>query len=217
MPKWVKTVAIVAVLITIVVVVRSLGLDQHIDTFREWVKAQGSLGPIIFILVYALATVLALPGSAFSIMAGVLFGSLLGVLVVIVGASIGASLCFLIARYLLRGSVESWLGKNEKFQKLDAITEKNGSIIVAITRLVPLFPFNLLNYGFGLTKVPFLTYVLWTFICIIPGTALFVVGTDAITQSISKGEVPWLLVGIVVLILGILTVIVRKAKKSIKE
>ncbi len=217
MPKWVKAVVILTLLVAVIIIIRSLGLDQHIEEFREWVKAQGSLGPIIFIAVYALVTVLALPGSAFSIMAGVLFGSLVGVIVVIVGATIGASLCFLIARYLLRGSVESWLEKSEKFQKLDNITEKNGSIIVAITRLVPLFPFNLLNYGFGLTKVPFLTYVLWTFTCIIPGTALYVVGTDAITQSISKGEIPWVLVGIVVLILGILTVVVNKARKSIKE
>ncbi len=217
MPKWVKTVCVLVVLVAIILVIRSLGLEQYIEPFREWVKAQGNLGPIIFILAYALATVLALPGSAFSIMAGVIFGSVLGVLVVVVGATIGAALCFLIARYLLRGTVEGWLGKNEKFQKLDSIAEKNGSIIVAITRLVPLFPFNVLNYGFGLTKIPFLTYALWTFICIIPGTALYVVGTDAIVQSFSKGEIPWLLVGIVALIMLILTVIVRKAKKSIKE
>ncbi len=217
MPKWIKTVLVLVCLVAIIVVVRSLGLEQYIEPFREWVKAQGNLAPIIFILAYAVATVLALPGSAFSIMAGVIFGSLLGVVVVIVGASIGAALCFLIARYLLRGTVEGWLGKNEKFQKLDKIAEKNGSIIVAITRLVPLFPFNILNYGFGLTKIPFLTYVLWTFICIIPGTALYVVGTDAIVQSFSKGEIPWLLVGIVALILLILIIIVRKAKKSIKE
>ncbi len=217
MPKWVKTVAIFICIILVIILIRSLGLEQYLLTFKEWVAAQGNLGPIIFIFAYAIGTVLALPGSALSIMAGVLFGSVLGVFVVITGATLGAALCFLIARYLLRGSVESWLGKNEKFQKLDAIAEKNGSIIVAITRLVPLFPFNMLNYGFGLTKVPFLTYVLWTFICIIPGTALYVVGTDAITQSISKGEIPWALIGIIILTLGILTVLVKKAKQSLKE
>ncbi len=217
MPKLVKVIGSLLAILLVIVVVRNLGLEQYLVEFKAWVATQGYWGPIIFIAAYAVATVLALPGSALSIMAGVLFGSVVGVSVVIVGATIGASLCFLIARYLLRESVESWLAKSEKFQKLDAITEKNGNIIVAITRLVPLFPFNMLNYGFGLTKVSFTTYVLWTFTCIIPGTALYVVGTDAITQSISAGEVPWVLVGVVLLILAILTVLVRKAKQSIKE
>ncbi len=217
MSKWLKTLVFLLLIIAGIVAVRSLGLEQYLVTFKTWVAQQGAWGPIIFMAVYAVSTVLALPGSALSIMAGVLFGSFWGVIVVLVGATVGASLCFLISRYLLRSNVERWLDKNEKFQKLDAITEKNGPIIVAVTRLVPLFPFNMLNYGFGLTKVPFLTYVLWTFTCIIPGTALFVVGTDVITKSISEGQVPWLLVGVVLLILAILTVLVRKAKQSIKE
>ncbi len=217
MPTWGKPLLLVLAIILGIVLVRSLGFEQHLVSFKTWVADQGPLAPLIFILVYALSTVLALPGSALSIMAGVLFGSVLGVGVVLVGATVGASLCFLIARYLLRGSVEQWLGKNEKFQKLDAITQKNGSIVVAITRLVPLFPFNMLNYGFGLTKVPFSTYVLWTFTCIIPGTVLFVVGTDAISQSISQGEIPWLLIAVLLLVVAILAVLVRKAKQSIQE
>ncbi len=217
MPKWVKMGAVLAVILVVFFVVRSLGLEQYLVDFKAWVAAQGHWGPFIFAAVYAISTIFALPGSALSIAAGVLFGSVMGIIVVLAGATVGAACCFLIARYLLRESVEQWLLKNEKFQKLDDITEKNGSIIVAITRLVPLFPFNVLNYGFGLTKVPFVTYVLWTAICIIPGTALFVIGTDAITQSLSSGEIPWHLLGIVALILAILTVIVRKAKQNIKE
>ncbi len=217
MSKWLKMCLLLLLVIAGIVAVRSLGLEQYLVTFKNWVEQQGAWGPIIFMAVYAISTVFALPGSALSIMAGVLFGSFWGVVVVLVGATLGASLCFLIARYLLRSNVEQWLGKNEKFQKLDAITEKNGPIIVAVTRLVPLFPFNMLNYGFGLTKVPFLTYVLWTFTCIIPGTALFVVGTDVITKSISEGQIPWLLVGVIVFVFAILTLLVRKAKQSIKE
>ncbi len=217
MMQWLKPVCLLLAIVLGIFFVRHLGLEQHLVTFKSWVAAQGSWAPLIFIVVYTVFTVLALPGSALSIMAGVLFGSVLGVSVVLVGATLGASLCFLISRYVLRSSVENWLGKNEKFQKLDAITEKNGSIIVAITRLVPLFPFNMLNYGFGLTKVPFSTYVLWTFTCIIPGTVLFVVGTDAITTSLSQGEIPWVLVAVVLSVLAILTVLVKKAKQRIKE
>jgi uncharacterized membrane protein YdjX (TVP38/TMEM64 family) len=175
------------------------------------------LGPVIFIGVYALATILALPGSALTIMAGAVFGSFTGVVTVIIGATLGASLCFLISRYFARDSIASLLDRNEKFKKLDALTEKNGAIIVAITRLVPIFPFNLLNYGFGLTKVPFWTYVLWSALCMLPGTILYVVGTDAITTAIREGRIPWSLLAVMLLILGILTVVVRKAKNKLKE
>ena len=152
-----------------------------------------------------------------TIAAGALFGSVVGVISVIVGATLGASLCFLIARYFARDAIASSMAKNEKFKRLDALSEKNGAIVVAITRLVPIFPFNLLNYGFGLTKVPFWTYVLWSALCMLPGTILYVVGTDAVATAIEEGKIPWVLVGVVVLIVGLLAVVVRQARKKLKE
>jgi uncharacterized membrane protein YdjX (TVP38/TMEM64 family) len=109
------------------------------------------------------------------------------------------------------------LEKNEKFRKLDEMTEKNGSVFVAITRLVPLFPFNVLNYGFGLTGVRFVDYVLWSFLCMLPGTVLYVVGTDAVTTALEEGRVPWLLIGVVVTVAALLTVLVARLRKKIKE
>ncbi len=217
MKKNLKLILGIGVLLGCIVVLRIYGIEQQLIVFREWVAQQGALGPFIYAAAYALATVLALPGSLLTIAAGVIFGSMTGIATVMSGATIGAGLCFLIARYLARDTILAIFEKNEKFQKLDAITEKNGAIIVAITRLVPLFPFNLLNYGFGLTKVPFLTYMIWTFICMLPGSVLYIVGTDALTKSISEGEIPWLLVGIVLIVLVLLTLIVRKAKDKLKE
>jgi uncharacterized membrane protein YdjX (TVP38/TMEM64 family) len=217
MKKWIKPIIALILIVTLMLAARSFGLGQRIGEFREWVATQGMMGPVIFIGVYALATVLALPGSALTIMAGAVFGSLIGVSTVIAGATLGASLCFLISRYFVRDWIALKLVRNDKFQKLDALTKKNGAIIVAITRLVPIFPFNLLNYGFGLTKVSFRTYVLWSALCMLPGTILYVVGTDAITTALRDGQIPWSLVAVVVLIVGILTVVVRKAKHKLKE
>jgi uncharacterized membrane protein YdjX (TVP38/TMEM64 family) len=217
MKKWLKPMLLVVFIVGIVFAARTFQIDQKFAEFRDWVGTQGVWAPLIFVGVYAIATVLALPGSALTIMAGAVFGSVIGVITVIVGATIGASLCFLIARYFARNWVASLLERNEKFRKLDNLTEKNGAIVVAITRLVPLFPFNLLNYGFGLTKVPFATYVLWSGLCMLPGTILYVVGTDAIATAVREGKIPWSLVAVVVLILGILTVIVRKARTKLKE
>lgn len=217
MNKWGKLVLAIIVMTAFFFVARSLELDKRLGEIQAWVLAQGVLAPVIFIALYMIATVLALPGSALTIMAGAIFGSITGVIVVIIGATLGASLCFLIARYFARDSISRILEKNEKFQKLDSLTGKNGVIIVAITRLVPIFPFNLLNYGFGLTKVPFGVYVLWSAICMLPGTILYVVGTDAITIAIRDGEIPWSLISVVFLILGILTIVVHKAKNALKE
>jgi len=75
----------------------------------------------------------------------------------------------------------------------------------------------LLNYGFGLTSVPFWTYVIWSAICMLPGTILFVVGTDAVTTAINQGEIPWVLVVVVLLVIALITFIVKKAKARLKE
>ena len=110
----------------------------------------------------------------------------------------------------------NWLSKSDKFQKLDQLTEEHGAIIVALTRLVPIFPFNLLNYGFGLTKVPFWTYVFWTWLCTLPGTILYVVGADAVTKALMQGRIPWVLVGAFVVALVLLTLLVRSAKRKLQ-
>jgi len=217
MKKYLKPLLAILIILLLVFAGKYYGLSEKFGDFREWVASKGAWGPIIFMGVYALATVTAIPGSALTIMAGAIFGSIVGVVTVIFGATIGASLCFLISRYFARDFVVSLLSKSEKFKKLDDMTEKNGAIIVAITRLVPLFPFNLLNYGFGLTKVPFMTYVFWSFVCMLPGTVLYVVGTDAVTTAIREGKIPWVLVAVVLLIFAILFLLVKKAKSKIKE
>jgi len=81
---------------------------------------------------------------------------------------------------------------------------------------VPIFPFNLLNYGFGLTRVPFWTYVFWTWLCIIPGTVLYVVGADAVLQGVAQGKVPWGLVLAFGAALIFLTILVRFARRRLK-
>jgi uncharacterized membrane protein YdjX (TVP38/TMEM64 family) len=166
-------------------------------------------------LIYIAATVAAIPGSALTIAGGALFGSFWGVVVTLHAAVLGASLAFLVSRYFARESVVKWLGKNEKFQRLDKLTQEHGAIIVALTRLVPIFPFNLLNYGFGLTKVPFWTYVFWSWLCMLPGSILYVVGSDAVFTAVARGEIPWPLVGVLFGVIAVLTVLVRAARRKL--
>ncbi|MDF1526354.1 MAG: TVP38/TMEM64 family protein [bacterium] len=213
----IKPILLIAAVVVIVIISSKLGVGERLGALQGWIRSQGVLGPLVFTAVYAGATVAALPGSALSILAGAIFGPVVGVITVIFAATLGASLAFLVSRYFARRSIEKWLEGNEKFRKLDDLTAKHGDIMVAITRLVPIFPFNLLNYGFGLTRVRFRTYVVWSFVCMLPGTILYVVGSAAVVKALREGKVPWILVVVVALILGIIAVLSRQARKRLRE
>ena len=215
--EWWRPVVLVVAIVALLVLGRVLGLGERLGELRNWIQGLGPWGPVVFVFLYAAAVVAAIPGSALTVAAGALFGSVLGVILVINAATLGASLAFLVSRYFAREAIAQRLAGNEKFQKLDRLTEEHGAIIVAITRLVPLFPFNLLNYGFGLTRVPFWTYVGWSWLCMLPGTILYVVGADVFTKGLAEGRVPWPLVGALVVAVLILTVLVRQARRRLKE
>jgi len=209
--KWTPLLLLGAVVVALVLA-SFLDLGTHIAELRGWIASLGSAGPLVFVGIYIVAVVAALPGSALSLSGGILFGSVWGVVLVSIGSTIGASLAFLISRYLAREPAAKWLAKNERFQKLDRMTEQHGWIIVLLTRLVPIFPFNLLNYGFGLTGVRFRTYVLWSWIGMIPGTIVYTVGGDALSQSLD-GKVPWTLVIALAASAVVVAVIVRYARR----
>ncbi len=213
--KALKPILLIAAVVALMVAAKVFDLGGKLELLKEWIAGLGKWGPIVFVLAYIVATVAMVPGTALTVGAGALFGSVKGVLLVSIGSTVGAAFCFLIARYFARESISKWLAGNEKFNKLDGMSVHHGAIIVAITRLVPLFPFNLLNYGFGLTGVNFWTYMLWSWACMLPGTILYVVGADAVTSALSSGQVPWPLVGVVAGVLVFLFFVVRYAKSKI--
>lgn len=139
----------------------------------QWVQDQGFWGPALFVLGYAVATVAFVPGSLLTLAAGAVFGLGLGVVVVFAGASLGAAAAFLIARYLARPAVERRLAHHQRFAALDAAVGQAGRRIVFLLRLSPVFPFNLLNYALGLTRVGFGDYLLAS-VGMLPGTLLYV-------------------------------------------
>jgi uncharacterized membrane protein YdjX (TVP38/TMEM64 family) len=194
---------------------KTLGLGELLDDLRAWILGLGPWGPLVFIAIYAIAVVAAVPGSVLTIAAGAMFGSALGVAVVSVASTLGAAMAFAVARWFARDSVARWLADNEKFTRLDRLTTRHGAVVVAITRLVPLFPFTLLNYGFGLTGVRFRTYVMWSWLCMLPGTVLYVVGADAATRGLAEGRVPWPLMAILAVTAAVLTLIVRRARRAL--
>ena len=202
-------------LLGIIIILKFSGAADKLIYVREWINGLGFWGPLVFVLIYILAVILALPGSAITIAGATLFGSVWGVVLVSIASTIGASICLLISRYLARDFILRKFSQNEKFHKLDRMVEEHGAIVIAITRLVPVFPFNVLNYGFGFTGVPLRTYVFWSWLCMLPGTILYVVGTDTILRGISEGKIPWLLVSVLLLAAIILAFLVSWARKKL--
>ena len=166
-----RLVAVVAALAIVVVLGRSAG--GSVPRFAEWVDSLGAWGPLAFIVGYVIACVAFIPGSLLTLAAGAIFGVPRGVLYVFFGAVLGASAAFLIARYAARAAVERKLEGNPRFAAIDRAIAREGRKIVALLRLSPVFPFNLLNYALGLTQVRFLDYLI-AMVGILPGTLLYV-------------------------------------------
>lgn len=163
------------ILITaLIAVAKYFNIQELPKSTLDWVAGLGPWGPVTFIVIYILATILFIPGSILTLGAGVLFGVVLGSIYVSIGATIGAAGAFLVGRYLARGWVEKRIEGNSKFEAIDQAVANEGWKIVGLTRLSPVFPFNLLNYAFGLTQVSFKDYFLPTWIGITPGTVLYV-------------------------------------------
>ena len=153
---------------------------------EAWINDAGVLAPIVFMLIYALATVLFLPGSVITLAGGALFGPVLGTFYNLTGATLGAVLAFLISRYLASDWIADKAGGRVK-QLINGV-EGEGWRFVAFVRLVPLFPFNLLNYALGLTKIRLLHYLIATYVFMLPGTIAYTYLGYAGREAIGGGE-----------------------------
>ena len=156
-------------------------LAAWLPSVPERIRGLGAWGPVAFIGLYAVAAVAFVPGALLTLAAGGIFGLGLGVVVVLAGATLGASLAFLIARYLARGPVERALRGNARFTAIDRAVGQDGRRITFLLRLSPVFPFSLLNYALGLTQVRFVDYLLAS-LGMIPGTVLYVYSGSLVGQ-----------------------------------
>ena len=158
----------------------------NLELLQQWIDGAGWWAPFLFILVYIVATVLFLPGSVLTLAGGAMFGPVIGTFCNITGASIGAGLSFLISRYL----ASNWVSKRSggTLKKLITGVEKEGWRFVAFVRLVPVFPFNILNYALGLTKIRFFEYLIATFVFMLPGAIAYTYVGFAGREALSGGD-----------------------------
>src|SRR5258707_365097 len=186
-----RLAVLIVIVIALFLAMRFLPVQQWLRSFSDWVAQMGVAGILIFIVVYAVATVLMAPGSILTIGAGFAFGLWKGFLAVSAGATLGASLAFLVARFIAREKIEAIAQRNEKFRNIDSAIGRQGAKLIFLLRLSPVIPFNLSNYFYGLTAVKFWPYVLASWIGMIPGTLLYVyIGTagKAAVAATAGGE-----------------------------
>lgn len=162
------------VLVALLVVVFLFPVGEWVLAFLGWVQANPGTSWLVFIVAYVLACVLLVPGSLLTLGAGFVFGLPVGLAIVSLSSTLGASAAFLTGRYFVREWVEHKLAAYPRFAALDRAVGDRGALIVLLTRLSPVFPFNLLNYGLGITRVKFWHFVGASWLGMLPGTALYV-------------------------------------------
>ncbi|MBS9387848.1 MAG: TVP38/TMEM64 family protein [Dolichospermum sp. WA123] len=205
--------------------VSSPNLQEFLQNALQWINSLGAIGGIVFIGIYIIATLAFLPAALLTLGAGVIFGVTWGSIYVFIGATLGAIAAFLVGRYLAQGWVKEKISSYKKFAIIDKAVSKEGLKIVLLVRLSPLFPFNLLNYAFGITSVSFQDYLIGS-VGMIPGTIMYVyfgslVGDIALIGS--KNQPVNIILHWVIQIMGLIatiavTVYVTKiAKKALED
>jgi uncharacterized membrane protein YdjX (TVP38/TMEM64 family) len=220
---WTRLLLVLSALVLLFLLSRTLG--SYVPRFAAWVDSLGPLGPLVFVIGYAGAVVAFVPGSLPSLFGGAIFGLAKGVVLVFVAATLGASLAFLVSRHLVRALIERRIAGNPRFAAIDHAIEKAGRRIVFLLRLSPVFPFSLLNYALGLTRVRFLDYLLAS-VGILPGTLLYVyyghvLGLAAalaggVGHARGAGDYAVLGLGLVATII-VTTLITRIARRALAE
>ena len=171
--RIIRAVVGVALFVALLVAIRTLPLAAWLEDLKTWVAGAGVLGYVVYVLTYIVCCVLVIPALALTLGAGAIFGFAVGSVIVIIGATLGATAAFLLARTVLRQRVERITANHVKFRALDRAITREGTKIMWLVRLSGFPPFTWVNYAFGLTGIRLMPYLVTTFFGIIPGTLAF--------------------------------------------
>lgn len=196
---WVKLLLAVAVIAIVALIANQLGLfdllkggslKERVERLDGMFQSLGGWAPAVYILIWILSCTLLLPGLPITIAGALVFGAIWGSVYTAIGANIGACAAFLVGRYAARSMVEGWIEKNKSLKKIDEGVRRQGWRMLMITRFVPLFPFSLQNYVYGLTNIPFRIYALVTIPTILPGTIAYNFAAGSAREVILSGGQP---------------------------
>lgn len=190
----IKISIFIFIVISVILLNNHYGWSSYIrDTKNlEFVKEMMKDNLLLAISIYIVLTmigcvVLAVPGVTFAVFAGILFGPILGTFACLIATTLGASMAFIVGRFFLKDMIKPMLEKNKILKKLlFNDNEKSDLVILMITRMVPIFPYNLQNFAYGITDISFWKYTIYTFVFIFPGVAFFTIGSAGLTAGEDK-------------------------------
>ena len=217
--KWKRLIGLVAILaLAGMVIYFRHPVRALLNKTLNWIAGLGIWGLIVFALIYILACVFFLPGSVLTLGAGALFGVVKGSILVSISSTLGATAAFLVGRYFARDWVAKKIEGNPKFAAIDQAVAGEGWKIVGLVRLSPAFPFSLLNYAFGLTRVSLRDYVLASWVGMMPGTVMYVyIGSLAHAGAQQTTPLQWALRGIgLVATIAVTVILTRIARMALK-
>ena len=201
--------------------VRAFHLEAHLREALEWIRGLGKWGPVLFIALYVVATVLLIPGSVLTLGAGAVYGRLWGCVYCSIGATLGATAAFLVGRYVARDWVARRIAGNPTFMAVDKAVAQEGWKIVGLTRLSPVFPFVLLNYAFGVTRVSLRDYFLASWLGMLPGAVMYAYLGSLAGEAAGPHQrttVEWTLYGVGLVATIVVTIfITRLARRALAK
>jgi uncharacterized membrane protein YdjX (TVP38/TMEM64 family) len=178
-------------LLAMVAVGRVVDVGSHLEAAQGWTAALGVLAPAVYVAVYVAATLIGVPGTPFTLLSPFLFGIGPAFVMMVAGSAISAALGFLIARYLARDALAERLAGTDGFARLSALVEEHDWAVIPVLRIVPILPFAVVNYGFGLTGISFWRYFGWTELAMVPMNAVLVVGAGLFADAAARGAAAW--------------------------
>lgn len=220
-PCWLRFAVCLVAICAGVMLGWILGVYEHLRLenlarLQDWVSGLGPWAPTLYILAYVLLELVFVPALPFNILAGIAFGPVWGTVYAWIGATVSAAAAFLITRYGAREAVQRWVAKSRRLAQIDTAVADHGWHIIAFTRLVPIFPYNLQNYAYGLTGIRFATYVAVSVVFMLPGTVALALAGDALVEG--EADLRWLVVylGVAGLLLVALYVAPRRVGKGVR-
>lgn len=183
-------------LLAMVAVGRAIDVGRHLEAAQGWTAALGILAPAVYVVVYVAATLIGVPGMPFTLLSPLLLGVGPAFVVMVVGSAMSAALAFLIARYLARDTFAERLAGTDGFARLSALVEEHDWVVIPVLRIVPIAPFAVVNYGFGLTGISFWRYFGWSELAMIPMNAVLVLGAGLFYDAATRGTASWPLLGL---------------------
>lgn len=217
--KYIKLIIFIALVIIILILNHNYKLYEKInnlDNFKFMINENIIKASIIYIIIAAVgSSVLALPGVTFALFSGILFGPILGIILCSISATMSASISFIISRFFLKDSVKPLIEKNKYLNKiLFEDGNKNAIMLLMITRLVPLFPYNIQNFAYGITDISFTLYTIYTFIFMLPGISLFTIASAGIISK--ENRILYFLISGIIFVF-VLTISIYLKKKYINN